>query len=183
MARLQIGVLATAVVLLAGCGGDSGSSASDDYANDVCSNLSMWVGDQQDSLKSLKDKGASITREDVKAALGDVRDSTQVLVRNLGELGPPETDDGTQAKNDLDSLGTTLTNQVDTIEQALASGGDVLAQTSTITAAVATAANAVESTYQSLKELDPAGELQDSFQDSDECKELGDELENAGSSS
>lgn len=102
---------------------------------------------------------------------------------NLKQLGPPETDDGTEAKNEIDALGTTLTQQVDTIEQALASGGGALAQASTITAAASTAANAVESTYQSLKELDPAGELQDSFKDSDECKELGEELENVGSSS
>jgi hypothetical protein len=110
MARWQIGVLVTAVVLLAGCGGDSGSSASDDYANDVCSNLGSWVADQEATLKSLRDKGASITGEDLQAALGDVRDSTQVLVENVGEL-------------------------------------------------------------------------RDSFEDSDECKELGEELENFGSGS
>jgi hypothetical protein len=182
VARWLIGLLA-AVVLLAGCGGDSGSSASDDYANDVCSNLSSWVADQEDAVKSLKDAGTSITEEDVRAAVGDLRDSTDVLVMNLKDLGPPQTDDGTEAKNEIDNLGTTLTQQVDTIEQALNSGGGVLAQASTITAAVSTAAKAVDSTYQSLKQLDPAGELQDSFKDSDQCKELGDQLENAGSSS
>ena len=62
----------------------------------------MWVADQKDTLKSLQDAGLSITKEDIEAAVGDVRDSTQVLIEDLGELDPPETDSGQKAKSEFD---------------------------------------------------------------------------------
>src|ERR687897_2769305 len=81
---------------LAGCGGDDdgGSSASEDYANSVCGQLSTWVADQRDTVASLQDAGLSVTREDLAAAVGDVRDSTQVLVEDLRDDDPPDTDAG-----------------------------------------------------------------------------------------
>ena len=83
-------VLALALTL-AGCGGDddSDSSASENYANSVCGQMSMWVADQRDTVASLQDAGLSLTREDLAAAVGDVRDSTQVLVEDLRDDDPP----------------------------------------------------------------------------------------------
>jgi ABC-type transporter Mla subunit MlaD len=182
MAHWQTGLLAAAV-LLAGCGGDSGSSASEDYANDVCGDVSSWVADIEDTLESLGDKGLSVTQEDLQAAVDDTKNSTETLVRDLDELDPPETDAGTEAKTELDKLASQLQQQLDTIEQTLNGSGPPLMQVSTITAAVSTAAKEIQSAYDNLKGLDPAGELQDAFRNADECKTLGDQLENAGSGS
>lgn len=180
MARWLISVL-TAVVLLAGCGGDSGSSASEDYANGACSNLSTWVTTVDGAAKSLGDAGLSIDRDDVQTAVSDVSDATDTLVDDLKQLGPPETDAGTQAKSELDTLGTTLAQQVDTVEQALNEGGSALTLATTVTTALSTAAGAVESTYQSLRGLDPGGELQDGFENAEDCESLKDQLEAIGS--
>jgi hypothetical protein len=169
-----------AIVLLAGCGGDD-SSAGEDYANSVCSHLSTWVADQQATLTSLKNARPSINQEDLQVAVGDVRDSTQVLVMGLAELQPPETDAGNQAKSELDSLGTTLTQQVDKVEQALNEGGGALALGTAVTAALSTATNAVQSTWNSLQGLDPGGELEDGFKDADDCKSFSDQLDAIGS--
>ncbi|HMB19227.1 MAG TPA: hypothetical protein VKO41_07965, partial [Gaiellaceae bacterium] len=81
---------------LAGCGGggDNGPpSASEDYANTVCGDLSTWVADQKATLKSLEDAGPSISREDLRAADVRVRDSTQVLfLVGLEPLDVPASD-------------------------------------------------------------------------------------------
>jgi methyl-accepting chemotaxis protein len=180
VARWQIGVLA-AVVLVAGCGGDSGSSASEEYANDVCSNLSTWVTSVDGAAKSLGDAGLSIDGDDVQTAVSDVSAATDTVVDDLKQLGPPQTDAGTQAKSELDSLGNTLAQQVDTVEQALNGGGSAIDLAATVTTALSTAADAVESTYQSLRGLDPGGELQDGFENAEDCKSLSDQLEAIGS--
>jgi membrane protein implicated in regulation of membrane protease activity len=169
-------VAAVAVIALAGCGGDD-SNAAEDYANSVCGVLSNWVADQQATVKSLRDAGLSITAEDLQAAAGDVRDSTQVLVRDVADLDPPDTDAGSQAKSELNSLGTKLREQVNTVEQALSGGGSMLSQVSTVTAAASTAATELQETYDSLKGLDPGGELQEGFEDADDCKTLNDQLD------
>jgi membrane protein implicated in regulation of membrane protease activity len=173
----RLGPAAVLLVLaLAGCGGDD-SSASEDYANDVCSSLSTWVTDVQETVQSLTDAGLAITRQDIQTAFDDAKESTDTLVSDLEQLGPPETEDGEQAKSELDELGTELRQQLDAVEQALASGGGATAIAAEVTTAISAAANAVNTTYQDLQNLDPAGELRDAFEDSDDCNSLGDQLE------
>jgi hypothetical protein len=166
-----------AALSLAACGGDD-SSASEDYANDVCSTVSTWVTDVQDTVQSLTDAGLATSREDLQAAYDEAKDATDTLVNDLEDLGAPETEDGQQAKSELDDLSSELSQQLDVIEQALDSGGSVATIAATVASAVSTAANAVNTTYQDLQNLDPAGELRDAFQDSDDCNSLEEQLEN-----
>jgi methyl-accepting chemotaxis protein len=180
MARWQILVLA-AVALLAGCGGD-GSSASEDYANSVCSSLSAWVTDVQETIQSLTDAGLATSREDIQQAFDQTKDSTDTLVADLEAQGPPDSEDGRQAKSELDELAAELRRQLDAIQQALDSGGGVTAIAAEVSTAVSAAANAVNTTYQDLQGLDPAGELSDAFQNSEDCQALGDQLNEIGSS-
>jgi methyl-accepting chemotaxis protein len=180
VARWQIVVLA--LVLLAGCGGDE-PSASEDYANGVCSSLSTWVTDVQETIQSLTDAGLATSREDIESAFNQTKEATDTLVNDLEGLGPPDTDDGQQAQSELDSLETELRQQLDTVEQALDSGGGVTAIAAQVSTAVAAAANAVNTTYQDLQGLDPTGELGDAFKNSDDCKSLRDQLENLRSQS
>jgi membrane protein implicated in regulation of membrane protease activity len=174
------GLLVVVVLALAACGGDD-SGASEDYANGVCSSLSTWVTDVQETVQSLTDAGLATTREDLQASWDETRDATETLVDDLEQLGPPETEDGERVKSELDELGTTLTQQLDAIEQALDSGGGVTAVAAEVSTAISAAANAVETTYRDLQELDPAGELRQAFEDSDDCNELEDQLDEIGS--
>ena len=171
-------LLLLAALVLAGCGGDDGSSASEDYANGVCSNLSTWVTDVQGTVQNLTDQGLSITRDDIQQAYDDAKQSTDTMVNDIEGLGPPETEEGNQAKSELDDLATELRQQLDVIEQAINSGGGVASIAATVTTAVSTAANAVNSTYQSLQNLNPPGELQDAFENSDDCNSLQDQIAN-----
>jgi hypothetical protein len=180
VARWQISALAVAV-LLAGCGGDSGSSASEDYANSVCGDLSTWVTDVNGAITSLTDAGLATDKEDVQSAVDQATGATNDLLSSLEALGPPETDGGQKAKSELDSLGSTLRTQIETIEQALDADTGAVALAATVTAALSTAASAVESTYNDLRGLDPGGELEEGFQNADDCKSLRDQVDAIGS--
>lgn len=170
-------LLIAVVFALAGCGGDDGSSASEEYADGVCSSLTAWATDVEETLKSLADAGLSVERDDVETAVEDIRDANQTLADDLEALGPPESEAGNEAKAELDELSTVLSDQVDAVERALDSGGSATAITAAVTTAISTAATAVDSTYQSLRDLDAAGELKDAFENSDDCESLRDQLE------
>jgi hypothetical protein len=178
--RGQISALVVFVVL-SGCGGDSGSSASEDYANSVCGELSTWVTDVNGAITSLTDAGLATDREDVQSSVDQATDATDDLLSSLEELGPPETDAGQQAKSELDSLGAALRSQIDAIEQALDADTGAVELAATVTAALSTAASAVESAYNDLRGLDPGGELEDAFQNADDCKSLRDQVNEIGS--
>lgn len=170
-------LLSVVVLAFTGCGGDDGASASDEYADGVCSSLSTWADDVETTVKTLADAGLSIDESDVKTALDDINEANEKLTDDLEGLGPPDTDDGKKAKTELDNLVTVIGEQADRVEQALNSGGRATAVAGTVTTAIATGANAVDMTFQELRQLDPAGELQDAFESSDECKALEDQLE------
>jgi membrane protein implicated in regulation of membrane protease activity len=173
-------LLVVLVLSLAACGGDD-ESASEEYANGVCSSLSSWVTDVQETVQSLTDAGLGTTREDIQAAFDETKDATDTLVNDLEELGTPETEDGQQARSEIDDLTTELRTQLDVIEQALDSGEGVTAIAATVSTAVSTAANAVNTTYQDLQGLDPGGELSDAFESSEDCDSLRDQLDEIGS--
>jgi hypothetical protein len=180
-----LAVLALAFTV-AGCGGgDNGPpSASEDYANTVCGDLSSWVADQQATLKSLEDAGPSISREDLRAADVRVRDSTQVLfLVGLEPLDAPASDPGKQAKTELDNLEMKLLQRLGMVDRAVQeNSGRVVALASMLTSALSTGTNDVKSTLDELQNLD-SDELKDAFRDSDKCTMLRDEVESISSGS
>jgi hypothetical protein len=174
----RIAPILLAVLVLAACGGDESGSASEDYANDVCANLSTWVADVEQSVRSLTDQGLSVSRDDIQSAFDETKDATDSMVNDLEQLGPPESEDGQQAKSELDQLATELREQMDAIQQAIDSGGGVAAIAGQVAASVSAAANAVKSTFESLRVLDPPGEVRDAFENAEECNSLREQLEN-----
>jgi hypothetical protein len=181
----RLAVLALAFTL-AGCGGaDNGPpSASEDYANTVCGDLSTWVTDQQATLKSLEDAGPSISREDLRAAVVRVRDSGGVLfLAGLEPLDAPESDPGKQAKSELDNFEMKVLQQFGPVVRAVEGNtGGVVALASMLTSALSRATNEVKSTLDELQNLD-SDELKGAFQDSDKCTMLRDEVASIGSGS
>ena len=83
----RVGLILLAVVALAGCGGDDTPSASEEYANDVCGELSTWVTDVQGTVTSLTDQGLSISRDDIQTAFDQTKESTDSMVNDLEQLG------------------------------------------------------------------------------------------------
>jgi methyl-accepting chemotaxis protein len=171
-------LLLAAVLALVGCGGDDEASASETYANDVCSTMSTWVTDVQGTVNDLTDKGLSITRDDIQTAFDQTKESTDSMVNDVKGLGAPDTESGQQAKSELDDLGTELQQQLDMIEESINSGGSLVTIASTVSSAVSAAANAVNTTYENLKGLNPPDELRDAFENSDDCNSLQDQISN-----
>jgi hypothetical protein len=178
-----LGSLALAIVtafLLVGCGG-SDESASESYANDVCSSFNTWVTSLTETTNTLKDEGLSVSKDDIRTALDDAGAATDLLVTNVKDAGPPESEDGDKAKSELETLQNQLKHQVDVVKDAVASGGSTLSLVSTVTTAISTAASDVQATFNELENIDPAGELSDAFKNSDDCKTLRDDIQNLGS--
>ncbi len=182
LAVVALAVVALTAFLLVGCGG-SDESASETYANDVCSSFNTWVDSIDETTTTLKDQGLSITGDDVRNAIDDAGAATDLLVTNLKDAGPPETEDGDKAQSELQTLTNQLEHQVDVVKDAAGSGQSALALVSTVSSAISTAAGDVQSTFNELDNLDPAGELSSAFKSSDDCKSLQDKVESLKSGS
>ena len=69
------------VALAAGCGGyDDNASA---VGGRVCTDLNTWVSSIQTTAKGLTDKGLSIQKSDVQAAVDDAKTATNELTSSL----------------------------------------------------------------------------------------------------
>ena len=177
----RLGLLAVVLALvtvpvLGGCGGEE-ESASEQWAGDVCSQLSTWVTSVEETVRSLADEGLSLDEASVEAATEDVKAATDELVDGLADLERPETEAGEQARSELDELGTQLRQQLDEIEQAVEAGSLSLV---TVTAALATAAATVTSTFETLQSLDSDEELRDGFEDAGSCDSLRQQADTIG---
>jgi hypothetical protein len=181
VALRPLSVLAVALTLaltpaVAGCGEDE-QSASEQWAGDVCSELSTWATSVGDAVRTLTDNPLSIDQETVQAATADVKTATDDLVDGLGDLEPVETEAGNQARTELNDLVTELQQQLDQFEQETESGSVSLV---TVTTALATASTAVKSTFESLQSLDTDGELRDGFESAESCDSLQDQVDTVG---
>ena len=116
-------VLALAILpAVAGCGGSDEENASEQWAGDVCSQLSTWVTGVEEAVRSLTENPLSLDKAAVQAATEDVKGATDKLVDGIAALGPPDTESGEQAKSELDDLGTQLQQQLDDVEQQAEAG-------------------------------------------------------------
>ena len=171
LALLAATLALATVPLLAGCVGDD-ESASEEWAGGVCSELSTWVTDVEDTIRSLVDEGLDVDRETVQDAVGDISQSTDDLVEGLGDLGRPETDAGEEAQSELDDLEAELRQQLGEVEESVESGPLAIG---TLTSAISTAAAAVNATFENLSGVDD--ELRAAFESSDDCQSFRDQLE------
>jgi methyl-accepting chemotaxis protein len=151
-------VLATALAA-GGCGGDDEAGA-EGWANSVCANLSEWVTEIDEAVKSVTDEGLALDEDDLDAAVDQARDATDDLANDLEELGPPDTE---------------------AVEQAVDEDGEPLELVATVAAALSAAADELRQTFSRLEEVDPGGELEDAFRNSEDCDSLREQVENIGS--
>jgi uncharacterized phage infection (PIP) family protein YhgE len=162
-------------VLAAGCGEDDSTAA---WADGACSSITTWADDVRGSVNSLAE--SNLSRETLESTLTDVEDSTETLKSDLEGLGRPETASGQEASDALDTLSTQLTTGVQDIRSAFegASGvSELLTAAGTATATIEEMANQVRSTVTTLEGLEPGDELRTAFEDSDDCADLQEQLD------
>jgi hypothetical protein len=162
------------VLLAAGCGKSSKPETAQEWANSFCSSVTTWKNSVTSTVSSLK--GSSLTKDSITSAFDDFKSATKTFENDVKKLGKPPTKSGDQAKQDVDNL----TSQVDDSVQALQSAvnnassgaGGILSAVSVASTEFTKVKTEVQSTFQSLQQLEPGGELQQAFQQSESCKSL-----------
>ena len=172
-------VVLTLMLALCGCGGDDdgGDDASaESWAGSVCSNLSEWITDVDASVKSVTDEGLGINEDSLRDAVDEAKTATDDVRSDLDQLEAPDTEAGEQAKEELDNLRDELQEQADAVERAVEENGGPLEVAGTVAAALSTAINQLEESFENLQDVDPGGEIEDAFRNSD-CDSLRAQIE------
>jgi hypothetical protein len=180
---LRAVVPAAAVLALcaSGCGG--GESEGEKWASGLCTSVSDWRAQLQTISSDVQDQVTSqpsvaSAKAAVRSGVQQAGEATRKLRDELGDLGPPKTDAGAEAKSELDSLGTRLQADVSQVQSAVAGVGasaapsELLTKLAGVSSTLEKALRDAQSTVQKISSLDPGGELQQGFQDADSCKDL-----------
>jgi hypothetical protein len=170
--RLLVPALAT-IVLAAGCGGDgngSDSTSPTEWADSLCSSVTTWTDSLQSTTDSLR--SGNLTEDSLRSAADDVKSSTETFADDVKGLGKPDTESGQQAEDLADGLGDDLDEGAQKIESTIEGVSDpsgVLNAVSVVSGTIQTMSQQVSSTLQQLRQLDPAGDLAQGFQEADSC--------------
>jgi hypothetical protein len=173
-----VAVAAALVGIVAGCG-KSSASPEEQWASSVCTAFGDWKSQIQTSANDIKAQVQSPQQGMVATIKSDVQSAgtaTNKLASNLKSLPPLTSDQGTQAKQQVNNLATqaeSTVNQVKTATSSLPANAGA-AQTVKALAPFATQfqslATQASSTLSSVKASSSA--LKKGFQDADSCKQF-----------
>jgi hypothetical protein len=172
-------VAAAVAVLVLGasaCGGGKKSdtaSGAEQWAGSVCSAFTDWKTSLEDIKSSLTEGGlSSLSGSELRQAGREAEDATQTLARSLKGLGAPDTAGGEAAKSSLDTLESSLSDSMSTIEAAVPrnpSLSDLVTALPTVKTELTTMAKDFTTAVDNLKQADPGGELEQAFHDAPSC--------------
>jgi chromosome segregation ATPase len=181
LVRLVVSAVVVSAALAfaaAGCGG-GGASAEEKWAGSVCTDITSWKQHIQkevdDARTALQSPGAG-TMDAIKTDVQQASDATKQLASSLKSQDAPNTDAGTQAKQQVDALATQLQNTINQAQETIAN----LPQNATLSQAVSQLASLgpslqslVTNTKTTLNSIQSSSsDLKKGFQDADSCKKL-----------
>jgi hypothetical protein len=171
--------LSAAVLLAAGCGGESEPSAeASQWASDVCTSISQWKTDVEGIAEQATEQVTSGTasRETIQSAIDDGLQASRELASELKALGAPDTPEGEEARQSLQTFADRVESSVNDVEQALDDLPDnpTVAQIIQSLSGLATSLQAdVQAGQQVIVDLQEAGsDLRQAFEESPSCDEL-----------
>jgi ABC-type transporter Mla subunit MlaD len=175
---LALGLLAVAIPLATGCGGDDdgGSSATTEWADGVCTAISTWGDSITATGESLR--AGATDADDLRTAVDEFEDATQTFVDDLRELGRPDTEAGDEAQEALEQLADDVDENVSKISEAVeeAEGvSEIVEAATSVSGTLSTMGQQLSSTFAELQQLEAADELEEAFRDADACDELAEE--------
>jgi uncharacterized phage infection (PIP) family protein YhgE len=160
-------------VAASGCGGDDQSSA-EQWADSVCTDLNTWADSTTTAITGVMSQGLSITRSDLRAAANQAQSATTRLVDDLREIGPPDTESGAQAQQELQQLGDSIEQHAnktrELVEGASSSGAGIVATARSVLVEIGAAADQMKAALTSLEQA--GGDIRDGIQASDACSQL-----------
>jgi phage-related minor tail protein len=160
-------------LVAAGCGGDDTSDA-EPWATDVCTELDTWATSVSTTIRNVMSKGTSVTSADLRAAATQASSATSDLVDGLQDIGPPDTDSGDEAQQQVNQLADQLRQHSDEVrsevESAPSTVTGLVSAAQAVLAQIGTAADQVKSTLTSLQQL--GDDLREGVEQSDACTDL-----------
>jgi len=175
--------LAAAALLVAGCGDDDGDdgttseaqSSSVQWASQVCG----AIGDWETSITTI-DFSDGISKDALSQNIDEAEQATKDLIDQLKAVGAPETDDGEQAKQEIDRFADELETTVDSVKEdaeALADSdaAGLASGLTTIAVQVTQIIDDGKQTLTDLEELDPQGQLSEAIKNDETCQSLSSE--------
>jgi archaellum component FlaC len=161
----------------AGCGG--GASSEEKWADSVCTDVANWKQQIQNEVNDARSKLQSHSAGTVAAIKTDVQqaaDATTQLATNLKALRAPNNGSGTQAKQQLDSLGTELENTVNQAKQTVenlpkdATVSQTVSQLAPLGPALQSMVTKTKTTLTSIQSR--ASDLKKGFEQASSCKQF-----------
>jgi flagellar motility protein MotE (MotC chaperone) len=177
----SLGLILATALMLGGCGGGGDEGSAESWANGVCTNLSEWITELDGVARSLAEEGLGFDETDVRDGVSEAEDATDELASDLEQLGAPEAEGAQEAEEELDELIAELRDQLGKVERALDADDEPLEFAATVAAALSAAANQLDETLENLEGRDPGGELEDAFENSEDCDSVRDQVEDLGS--
>jgi uncharacterized phage infection (PIP) family protein YhgE len=178
MKRLGPVLILTAMLAFAAasCGG-SEPSATEDWAGDVCSSVSDWQDQLEQSASDIREQvqspGAN-TLAAIESEIQEAVDASNELADELRSLEPPDTENGDQAKQELDQLADQVEATVDktkeTIDNLPKNAGlrDVATAVAPLLPSLQALVTNVSATLTSFQ--DRGSELKEGFDEADSCE-------------
>jgi len=168
-------VLAGALVLVAaGCGKSADQKANEAYANSVCTAIGDWKTQVKSIVTDLS--SGSLSKASLQSKMTQVESATTSLVTQIKAVPPPNTSEGTAAKQQIDQLSTEVTTTVSSAKSAVAqipsgaSATTIAATLAPLAPQVKSLASTADSTVKTVE--DAGGSLSDAFKSTDSCKSL-----------
>jgi hypothetical protein len=168
-------LVAALSVAASGCGGDDQSGA-EQWADSVCTDLNTWADSMTTAITGVMSQGLGVTSSDLRAAANQAQSATSRLVDDLREIGPPDTESGEQAQQELQQLGDSIEQHAnktrDLVEGAPGSGAGLVATARSVLVEIGAAADQVKGALTSLQQA--GDDIRDGIQGSDACSQLRD---------
>jgi uncharacterized phage infection (PIP) family protein YhgE len=171
-------VFAAALTFVAvGCGG--GKSAEEEWAGNVCTDVANWQSQVKTATsnisKALQSPGSG-TRSTISTEVQSLVSATRQLATNLKGDKPPDTGEGKQAKQQIDSLATQLQSGAAKAKQTAesvpqgASASQALQALSSLAPELRSLSQQVSSTLSSIEAS--SSKLKEGFDKADSCKQF-----------
>ena len=176
MLAIPLTALAVALsVVAAGCGGDDSSDA-ERWATDVCTDINTWADSVTTAITGVMSQGLGVTSTDLRAAANQAQSATSRLADDLREIGPPDTESGQQAQQDVEQLGDSIEQHAnkarDLVQGASGSGAGLVATAQSVLTEIGAAADEVKAALTSLQQA--GQDIKDGIESSDACSQLED---------
>ncbi len=166
------------VLLAAACGGDD-ESAIEQWAGDVCSAVGSWQADVQQIFGDVQTQvtsGDSGAVDAIRAGIDEGVTATEQLDKTLKGLGPPETEAGQEAQQQLEAAADQVSASITQVQASVGDLGDasiqeLISSLSGIVVPLQAALGQVKAAVDSLRDS-ASDEIRQGFKDASSCQEL-----------